>query len=272
MKTPITYYGGKQRLSDTIISMLPSHKLYCEPFFGGGAVFFRKPKSGIEVINDHNAMLINFYLAAQNSFPELQQRIRCTLHSESMYYYAKDIVNSRCEASDIEKAWAVWTITNSSFAGSMHGGWKWCNGSSGSHSAIMLRNKRIEFSEKLSSRLADVQISCREELRVISERDSARTFFYLDPPYPGCYQGPYHGYTHADLYNLLIVLSTLKGKFILSNYWCQTLRFFILKNNWHFKSIELDMKVNHLGKGKKVSKRTEILVYNYDIEPTLFQD
>lgn len=48
MRTPITYYGGKQRMADTIISMMPAHKLYCEPFFGGGAVFFRKPKAGIE--------------------------------------------------------------------------------------------------------------------------------------------------------------------------------------------------------------------------------
>lgn len=48
MRTSITYYGGKQRMADTIISMMPAHKLYCEPFFGGGAVFFRKPKAGIE--------------------------------------------------------------------------------------------------------------------------------------------------------------------------------------------------------------------------------
>lgn len=156
MRTPITYYGGKQRMADTIISMMPAHKIYCEPFFGGGAVFFRKPKAGLEVINDHNDMLINFYLAAQNSFPELQERIRNTLHSESMYYYAKDVWNGRCEASNIEKAWAVWMITNGSFAGSMHGGWKWCNGRSGSQSAVMLKNKRIDFSEQLRDRLDQV--------------------------------------------------------------------------------------------------------------------
>ncbi len=271
MRTPITYYGGKQRLADTIISMMPGHKLYCEPFFGGGAVFFRKPKAGIEAINDHNDMLINFYLAAQNSFPELQERIRNTLHSESMYYYAKDVWNGRCEASNIEKAWAVWMITNGSFAGSMHGGWKWCNGTSGSHSGIFIRNKRIEFGEQLRDRLEQVQISCRDALRVIKERDSENTFFYLDPPYPGCVQQHYSGYTHTDLYNLLKLLSTIKGKFILSNYWCQTLRYFILKFGWNFRTVELDLKVNHLGRGQRVEKRTEILVFNYDIEKTLFQ-
>ena len=145
MRTPITYYGGKQRLASTILSMMPKHKIYCEPFFGGGAVYFQKPKAGIEVINDKNDMLINFYLCIQNRFEELQKQIQSTLHSETLYYQAKDIWNGRIEATDIEKAWAVWFITNGSFAGSMHGGWKWCNGSSGSHSAIMIRNKREEF-------------------------------------------------------------------------------------------------------------------------------
>lgn len=271
MRTPITYYGGKQHLAEQIISMIPSHKLYCEPYFGGGAVFFKKPKSGLEVINDKNELLINFYLQAQNSFPELQQKVKTTLHSESMYYYAKDVWNGRVSATDIEKAWAVWLITNGSFAGSMHGGWKWCNGSSGSHSAIMIKNKRIEFSEKLHVRLSSVQISCRDAIRVIKDRDSENTFFYLDPPYPGCIQQHYSGYTHKDLFNLCQVLSTVKGKFILSNYWCQTLNYHILKFNWNFIKINVTLKVANLGHGETMKKRTEILAYNFDLPTsTLF--
>ena len=42
MKTPITYYGGKQKLANIILKMIPQHVLYAEPFIGGGAVFFRK--------------------------------------------------------------------------------------------------------------------------------------------------------------------------------------------------------------------------------------
>ena len=270
MRTPITYYGGKQRMADTIISMMPAHKIYCEPFFGGGAVFFRKPKAGLEVINDHNDMLVNFYLAAQNSFPELRERIRNTLHSESMYHYARDIYNGRCEALDIEKAWSIWVITNESRHGSMHGGWKWCNGTSGSHTGMYMRNKRIDFSDQLRDRLEQVQISCRDALRVIRERDSENTFFYLDPPYPGCVNGHYYGYTHSDFYDLLSLLATVKGKFILSNYWCQTFRYFVARYGWNVKSVEMDLKVNQQGKGQRVEKRTEILAYNYDIEKTLF--
>ena len=32
MKTPITYYGGKQTLVKYLLALIPQHKIYCEPF------------------------------------------------------------------------------------------------------------------------------------------------------------------------------------------------------------------------------------------------
>ena len=61
MKTPITYYGGKQQLASVILGMIPAHRIYCEPFFGGGAVFFAKAPSFLEAINDKNDLLVPFY-------------------------------------------------------------------------------------------------------------------------------------------------------------------------------------------------------------------
>lgn len=40
MKTPISYYGGKQSMLTTILPLIPEHSIYVEPFFGGEAVFF----------------------------------------------------------------------------------------------------------------------------------------------------------------------------------------------------------------------------------------
>lgn len=275
MRTPITYYGGKQRLAPDIIAMMPPHKIYVEPFFGGGAVFFRKPKAGIEVINDHNNDLINFYSCVQNNFEELQHLIQQTLHSETMYYHAKDIWNGRVGANDIERAWAIWLITNGSYAGSMHGGWKWCNGTTGGHTGTFIKGKREEFTEQLCQRLDNVQISCRDALRVIQDRDSPDTLFYLDPPYPGCVQQHYAGYTIEDLEELLILLQAIKGKFILSNYWSELLKKYMEENNWLFKEIEVDLKITNLGRGsrkRETQYRTEVLIYNYIIQPGLFDD
>lgn len=271
MRTPITYYGGKQRLAQEIISMMPKHTIYCEPYFGGGAVFFAKPKANIEVINDIDDNLINFYSCVQNNFEELDDLIQQTLHSESMYLFAKDIWNGRTDATDIERAWAIWMITNGSYAGSMHGGWKWCNGSSGGHTATFIKNKRSEFSTTLHERLDNVQISCRDAIKVINDRDTPDTLFYLDPPYPGSYQGHYAVFTIEHLKELLDVLINIKGMFILSNYWTNTLEEYIQQHDWKYKEIVVNVMVARLGRRKTATgQRTEVLVYNYDVAPGLF--
>lgn len=271
MNTPITYYGGKQTMSDMIISMIPKHKIYCEPYFGGGAVFFRKNKSYLEAINDIDDKLINFYQVTQNNFNQLKKLIDQTLNSEKQYLFAKDIWNNRVsEVGNIEKAWAIWLITNGSFGGSMHGGWKWSNGSQGSHTGIYIENKRKQFSIEIHNRLKNVQISCRDALKVIPERDSEETFFYIDPPYPGSYQGHYTGYSHKDLYKLLEVLSQIKGKFILSQYFSTTLKYFIIKMGWNYKTIETTTRVASFN--NKPTSRTEILTYNFKLDNGLFTE
>ncbi len=68
MKTPITYYGGKQKLASTIVPLIPEHTLYNEPFAGGAAIMFAKEPSELEVLNDTNKELINFYKVLQQDF------------------------------------------------------------------------------------------------------------------------------------------------------------------------------------------------------------
>lgn len=51
MKSVLKYPGAKWRISDWIIAHLPPHKVYLEPFFGSGAVFFKKEPCYIETNN-----------------------------------------------------------------------------------------------------------------------------------------------------------------------------------------------------------------------------
>lgn len=268
MRTPITYYGGKQLMAKQIVSLIPDHKIYCEPYFGGGAVFFAKRKSYLEVINDTNNKLITFFSVLRDDYRSLNRIISDTLHSEAIHKAAKDIYNGRAgTVTDLELAWSVWVVTNGSFGGNIHGGWKWCNGNSGSHSGIYLRGKREDLSNEMHDRLKETQISCRDAIKVISDRDTSETVFYLDPPYPGCVQGHYFGYSITDLIQLLDLLQSIKGKFILSNFWSQTLKWYILKNNWQVMSFTSQMKVANLGARQRRTSfkktKTEILVMNF---------
>ena len=60
LKTPVTYYGGKQQMSRNIVPLIPKHRLYCEPFAGGAAIYFAKEPSELEILNDTNRELVNF--------------------------------------------------------------------------------------------------------------------------------------------------------------------------------------------------------------------
>ncbi|VBB45201.1 Methyltransferase [uncultured Paludibacter sp.] len=271
MKTPITYYGGKQRLADTIVSIIPAHKIYCEPYFGGGAVFFRKEPSWLEVINDKNDNLINFYKEVQTNFEQLKILVDNSLCSESDFFQAKEIYYGRTESDSIKKAWAIWYILNLSFSGSVYGSWKKDNGSNGSHVGIYFQNKRESFRIGLKHRLQRVQISCRDAIDVIQGRDSKETFFYLDPPYPGQYQQHYSGFTHKNLYELLQVLSNIKGKFILSNYNSQTLKYHIIKYGWRYETVKMRLSVNSYNENEEVKYRNEILVMNFEPKRNLFE-
>lgn len=268
MKTPITYYGGKQLLAPTIIKMIPPHKVYCEPYFGGGAVFWSKGPSYLEVINDINDRLMIFWETLQTDFEELNEMIQKTLTSEYQYRKAKDIYLGRVKASKVQIAWSVWVLTNLSFTASPYGGWKWDNGTAGCHIGRTTDHYRNQFSKALQLRLRYVQISSRPAIDVIKERDSEHTFFYLDPPYPGCNQKHYSGFTDNDLDELLDVLESLKGKFILSNYMRDNLKSRIDKKRWNFLVKDMALKcANFHNKGRR---KQEVLVYNYEMTPNLF--
>ena len=61
MRSIVGRVGGKSKLKDYIISLIPNHKIYVEAFVGGGAVFFGKDKSDIEVVNDLDKDIYHIY-------------------------------------------------------------------------------------------------------------------------------------------------------------------------------------------------------------------
>lgn len=272
MRTPITYYGGKQMLASTILGMIPPHRVYCEPYFGGGAVFFAKGKSFCEVINDIDDRIVTFYDVCrdENLFPRLQQRIQNTLDAEREFLRADRIWRDPKRArSRVELAWAVWLQCNMGYGGTPEGGWKWDNATSGSHAGVVMDNYRKLFTEKIHERMKHVQISCRDALKVIRQRDAQETFFFLDPPYPGCIQKHYSGFSFGDFEELLELLTTVKGKFLLCNFDSELLQDYVKANGWNTMVIDMALRVaNRTTKGTK--RKQEVLVYNYTLEPSLF--
>lgn len=72
---------------------------YCEPFAGSLKVFFARHKVPVEIINDRDDQIVNFYEVVQNPAlsDELQILIDSTLHSESQHRRAKEwLSEKRC--------------------------------------------------------------------------------------------------------------------------------------------------------------------------------
>lgn len=232
-----------------ILPLIPQHELYCEPFLGGAAVFFSKEKSKVEILNDTNQELINFYKVMQNRFHELNALIRVTLHSREQHDNAHIIYNKPQLFDEVRRAWAVWVLANQSFASQIDSSWGFdrANGTM----TTKTTNKKKEFAEDLAIRLQNVQIECADALYVIKSRDCAGAFFYCDPPYYNSYLGHYDGYTVEDFEMLLKLLSKVKGKFLLSSYPSDLLKTYQKEHGWYSQQHEGKVSVGGLPRGRR---------------------
>jgi DNA adenine methylase len=261
MKTPITYYGGKQQLARVIIRLIPPHKIYAEPFMGGGAVYFAKPPSEVEIINDTNGELINFYKITKDDFTALKKEIDGALHSRKTYRHASVVFENPDMIDPVKRAWAVFVLANTSFGSDMTAGYGYDISGKGT---AALSAKIENFTEAFSKRIRGTQIECCDALKIIRTRDTPETFFYIDPPYPDTDQGHYNGYTSADFTALLELLSTIQGKFILSSFRHKALEEYLSKNAWN--QFELKMAKPMASPAKRNIQKIEVFTANYRIE------
>jgi DNA adenine methylase len=264
MRTPLSYYGGKQMLASTILGLIPEHRIYCEPFIGGAAVFFAKESSKVEVINDCNGEIVNFYEVIKRDFPALQKEIEISLHSRLQHRQAR-VINENPEMFDrVKRAWAVWMLANGSYGCALDGGFGFDRTGGGSKK---LDNKRAGFTVDYAIRLQRTQIECCDALRIIKSRDAPDAFFYCDPPYVGADQGHYDGYTQDDFDNLLKLLESIEGKFLLSSFRNSALTDVAKRNGWHSVALKMACSMTHGYKTKR--KKVEVLTANYPISVRL---
>ena len=259
LKTPITYYGGKQNMVKNILPIIPVHNLYCEPFAGGAAIFFAKEPSGVEVLNDTNRELINFYRVIQNDFTSLEKEIKITLHSRDLHRKASVIYNNPDMFSELKRAWALWVLSTQGFSGQIDSSWGYDKSRNSTPKRI--ENKKEAFTYDLAIRLQQVQLECADALYIIRSRDTSESFFYADPPYYNADMGHYDGYSKDDFEALLKLLAIIKGKFLLSSYPSDILAEYSNANGWKTKSINGTVTVATKSGNRK--QKVEVLTCNY---------
>lgn len=212
MNSPLSYIGGKSKLSNTIISLIPKHKTYCEVFAGGGWVFFKKEPSQYEILNDLDSDLIAFYRVLQNHIEEFLKQFKWVLASREWWNDWKEQLE--CHGlTDIQRAARYYYLQRLCFGGKVK------DRTFGVAPERPPRINLLRLEEELSEvhlRLTRVMIENLSWEKIIEKYDRSGTFFYLDPPYYSepCYK---HNFLGIDDYRKLNqVLKGISGNFILS--------------------------------------------------------
>ncbi len=255
---PLSYIGGKRRLAKRIVSLIPAHNTYVEPFAGGAQVFFHKPRSKVEILNDLDAEIVNFLRICQRHPRELADVLRWQPSSRRLF---GDHVRHIPEGlTDVERAARFFYLQKNSWSG--------------------LRTRRsfqpgvtkpTKYRPSLlparltavADRLAEVQIEALGYERILARYDRPDTFFYCDPPYVGVdlYQ---HNFTDKQFEELSQLLTTLKGRFLLSINDCPKARAWFAP----FHRLEVDVTYSALARPRRFP---ELLFANYSL-PAHFGD
>jgi len=94
MKSPIGCFGGKGRFIKKLMPLIPPHRKYVEVFGGGASLLFAKQPTEIEVYNDIDERLVNFFSVLKNNCDELYEQCYLTLYSRSEFLHAKQQLNA----------------------------------------------------------------------------------------------------------------------------------------------------------------------------------
>lgn len=180
MRTPLTYYGGKQRLAAQIVPLMPAHRVYLKPFCGGAAMLFAKPRVERETLNDLDGQIVRFWRALRDRPDELAAAVAATPYSRAEW---QSCVAGDAE-DDVEAARRLLVHIDHSFSRS-RGSW------SPPSTAIDRRGRWQpgvweNMPPKLvaaATRLQGVALECGDALSLIPRWDNPSTLIYVDPPY-----------------------------------------------------------------------------------------
>jgi DNA adenine methylase len=84
----VKWHGGKAYLAKQIVSMLPTHTFYVEPYAGGLSVLLNKPRSQAEVVGDINAELVEFYTTLRDQRNALVRRLQSVPYTAESFEWA----------------------------------------------------------------------------------------------------------------------------------------------------------------------------------------
>lgn len=212
-------------MAPKIVRLLPPHITYVEPFGGAAHVLFTKPPSPVEVYNDVDGNLVNFFrvLRDPEKSAELQRRLQLTPYSREEFYYCRSHYQDP-NVDDVERARMFFVVVRQAFAARTEGPhWGYNIRGAGGKTARSVTSfaRIVDVLHIIAQRFRLVQVE-HDDYRVVMTRYStADTLCYCDPPYhPDTRRAGRYSYdfTHDDHVQLVEFLLQYPCMVVLSGY------------------------------------------------------
>lgn len=257
-RSPLIWFGGKSKVAHHIISKMPPHACYVEPFGGAAHVIAQKPPIQYEVYNDIDGEVVNFLLVARDHPKRFQDACDSLPYSRELYERWK---REDAPTDDFERAVRFFYINRSGIAKgnsdsvfSTDTGWR----HSREHNTARTYRSACDIIPQFAERMKSVMIDNRDFRDIFRVYDAPSTLFYVDPPYIGREKYYAGGFDEQDHRYLAEILNSIKGKVILSYYDDPLL--LELYPNWSRETFQAARQV--VNGNNNVA--TELLLMNFD--------
>jgi DNA adenine methylase len=244
--------GNKKKIAKEIQKYFPPHKIYVEPFFGAGGMFFNKQKAKCNIVNDLDSDVFNLFNVVMNQKEELEKAFNIMpIHNDLLQHWKKNE-----ETDPIKKALRFLFLSNFTFMGI--------------GDAMRYTSTKQEYPqnfkkylESTQDKLFDVHFNntdCDKFIRDISfqtdgRNDEEKTLIYCDPPYLGTNDNYSDSFTEEQSETLFNTLEAKGCKFAMSEF---DHPFIIEQADKRNLNLIIIGERNNLK-----NRRTEILVTNY---------
>lgn len=214
------YIGGKYAIAKWVISHFPEHQIFVDVFGGAGNITIQKESSEIEVLNDINSDIVNFFRMLRDNTEELVDYLSLIPYSrEEHYRFIEELSENPNEMNSIERAAYFWFVAVSCFSGVMTGGFGVALKRSPARHHLINKTPNLLF---IAQRLRECVIENLSFDALIEKYDRPETMFYCDPPYIHSRRTAKKVYKSemldSDHEKLLDLLKNCQGKVAVSGY------------------------------------------------------
>lgn len=223
--SPINWFGGKGMMIEKLVPVLENipHKRYIEPFGGGASLLLSKKPVEVEVYNDIDEGLYNFFTVVADPvlFEQFHRRVALLPCSRQLYNEYRATWQN--ETDKVLRAAKWFVVTRQSFGGIFASSWgSVVTDAVGKMAGTCARwISCIERLPQIHARLQRVQIENTDWKEILFRYDTPESLFYLDPPYVHSTRRDRefaHELSDDDHRELVSKLLELKGYAVLSGY------------------------------------------------------